>query len=401
MPSYNYQARTKEGEVQTGVVEAGSQEAAVAILQRHNLIVISLGEVRLSVFTFRLKFLERIGAKDVMIFSRQLSTLFEAKVPLTQSLKTLANQTENDYLRERIVKVLDDVTAGSLLSAALAKHPKAFTPFYVNMVRSGEAAGKLQEVFIFLADYLEREYYLNSKARSALIYPAFILVALTIVGAVMLTVVVPRLSEILKESGQELPILTRIIIGAGDFFARWFLLIFGVIAIVGVAAWRYLNTPRGKDNWDFVKLKLPIVGKILRQVYLSRLANNLSTLIQGGISIVQALEITSETVGNAVFRDVLAKAKENVKGGKLISATFETSPAIPPLMSQMIAIGEQTGKLSSILLTVAKFYQKEVDSLVDNIVALLEPALILVFGVGVGILVIGILMPIYNLAGGF
>lgn len=401
MPSYNYQARTKEGEVQTGVVEAGSQEAAVAILQRHNLIVISLGEVRPSVFTFRIKFLERIGAKDVMIFSRQLSTLFEAKVPLTQSLKTLANQTENDYLRERIIKVLDDVTAGSLLSAALAKHPKAFTPFYVNMVRSGEAAGKLQEVFIFLADYLEREYYLNSKARSALIYPAFILVALTIVGAVMLTVVVPRLSEILKESGQELPILTRIIIGAGDFFARWFLLIFGVIAVLGTATWRYLSTPQGQDNWDFVKLKLPIIGKILRQVYLSRLANNLSTLIQGGISIVQALEITSETVGNAVFRDVLAKAKENVKGGKLISATFEASPAIPPLMSQMIAIGEQTGKLSSILLTVAKFYQKEVDSLVDNIVALLEPALILVFGVGVGVLVIGILMPIYNLAGGF
>lgn len=398
MPTYEYQARTKEGESRSGLIETSSEEAALENLQRNNLIVISLRELKKKTL-LEYSIGGGVRQKDVVVFSRQLATLFEAKIPVVETLKTLISETSRPALREAIAEILDDVSGGLGLSQALAKHPDIFSSFYIYLVRSGEESGKLQEVFTYLADYTERSYYLTSKARNSMIYPAFVLFAFMGVLIVMLTAVIPRLVTIFQETGQKVPYYTQVIIYISLFLRKWGLILLLLLIGSTVGLWRWSYNEKGKLFFHRLQINLPIVGEIYRKLYMTRLTDNLRTLIMGGIPILRALSITGDVVGNIIYQKALMDAVESVKAGSTISGAFEKTKEIPLLVTQMIRVGEVSGRLDFILGSIAKFYQREVDAALENMVSLIEPALIIFLGVGIGILVASVLVPLYNLVG--
>lgn len=399
---FNYSAKTKQGEMQSGVVEALNRQNAIETLQARDLIILALNPIsNQPVFARQIKFLQRVKSKELVAFSRQLSILFAAQVPLLPSLKALVRQTTNPYFRDVLFEVANDVEGGATFSKALARHPKVFSTFTVNMVKSGETSGNLENSLSYLADYLEKQFYLVSRVRGAMTYPAFILCGFLIVAVVMMIVVVPQLTSFLKETGQELPLVTRIIIALSNFLRRlWWLFALAIAGGAGGIWYQIKKSAAARARWDEMKLKLPIFGKIFQKIYLTRLAENLSTLIQGGLSILQALQVSSEVVGNTVFQKIILQAKEEVRVGTNLSTSLSRHKEIPPLVTQMIATGEQTGSIDFILKKMAQFYSREVDATVDTISQLIEPILIVFIGAGVAILVAAILMPIYNIAGG-
>jgi len=311
---FDYQVRTQQGSVESGTVEAQTKEDAIDTLQRSGYIVIDvLDQSQKSIFSYKLKLFRGVPKKEIVIFSRQISTLFQAKVPLLEALKTMMEQTTNPTFKDALLDIAKTVDAGAPLSKALAAHKKIFSDFYVNMVKSGEASGKLEDVFGYLADGLEREFYLLQKVRGAMTYPAFIITAFIGIMFVMMIWVVPNLTSVLEETGQELPFLTKIIIAISDAFAGyWWLILIGVFSFIG-GLWYLVHTPRGSDLWDTVQLKLPILGTMFRKFYLARFADSLSVLIQGGLPIVQALEITAQVVRNRVYKNILLETIEEVK----------------------------------------------------------------------------------------
>lgn len=389
--------------MQSGVVEAASQEAAIIILQRHGLVIVSLeSKQRESFFSREIAFLGGVKNKDIVIFSRQLAILFEAQVPIVESFQALIKQTEKQVFKKILSEILNDVEGGTSLSKALSAHKKIFSNFYISMIVSGEASGKLQDIFTYLADYTEQEYYLVSKIKSAMMYPIFIVVAFILAAISMMIFVIPQLSAILEETNQELPLITRVIIGSSHFVQDWIFVLLLIPAAVAVFLWRYLKTPEGQEIKDKVILKIPIIGDLLRKVYLSRFSENLSTLIKGGLPIIQALQVTGDVVGNTVYKKIIGTAIGEIKGGGNISDVLGRYPAaFPQFVTQMSATGEKTGKLAQVLENISRFYQKEVENMTDNLTQLIEPILIVVLGIGVGILVASILMPIYNIASGF
>lgn len=403
MPTFQYKARTEKGEPKEGAIEASSEEAVLNILQETNLVITSLKKVGsgagFDIQNIKIPWAKSVRQKDVVVFSRQLSTLFEAKIPVVHALRTLADEATRSTLQEVTLEITNDVAGGMALSQAMSKHPDIFTNFYVNLVRSGEESGKLEEVFTYLADHLERSYYLTSKARNAMMYPALILTTFIVVLMVMLVVVMPRLFSIFEETGQQLPFFTKLIIALSNFLRAWGIFIFALFIAGGVTLWRWALTPQGKEFVDRMQLKIPIIGGLYRKLYMARFADNLRTLIVGGIPILRALGITGDVVGNTVFQKAVKDAIESVRGGNTISAAFEKTIEIPPLVTQMIKIGETTGKLDFILSSIAKFYQREVDSMVDNLMTLIEPILIVILGGGVALLVAAVLVPLYNLVG--
>mgnify|MGYP001573526439 CR=1 FL=1 len=400
MPLFEYRARTPEGETRTGVVETSSQEAALDLLQRNNLVIISLREYQKPLLAGGI-FGGHISQKEIVIFSRQLSTLLEAQVPAVYALKTLIDETRKPAFKTILAEIMNDVSGGLALSQAFGKHPGAFSSFYVNLIRSGEETGKLQEIFSYLADYLERSYYLTVKARNSMIYPAFVLIAFVGVIIVMLTVVIPRLVSIFEEAGATLPIYTQIIIYMSIFLRQWGIALVVAAAAGAVFVWRWSRSGAGRLFFHRLQLRVPVFGAIYQKLFMARLADNLRTLIAGGIPIMKALAVTSDVVGNAVYQRALEQAIEAVKGGGSISSAFERIHEMPVLVTQMVKVGESSGRLEFMLGSVAKFYQKEVDSALENLVALIEPLLIVFLGVGIGILVASILVPLYNLVGTF
>lgn len=402
MPVYNYQARTKEGDVQTGRVKSPTKKGASEILQRQGLIVVAIEESKeVPIYARRLKIFERVKNRDVVIFSRQLTTLFEAEVPLVAALQTLGGQTESPLLKEKIFEVSSDVEGGMALSDALARHPSVFSEFYVQMVKAGEASGKMDQVLAYLADHMEREYQAISRVRGAMIYPAFVVSGFVIAFSVLMIFVIPQLTQILEQSGQELPFFTRMIIGTYDFFrASWYVLILGLGGSIFFLL-RYIKTESGKKVWDRAQLHLPIFGGVLQKMYLFRFTESLSTLIEGGIPITRALAISRDITGNTVYKEVINETLEDVKKGGTIGGALALHEEIPSLVTQMVVVGEQAGKLVDVLHSVASFYQKDVDNALDNITSLIEPILIVVMGLGVGILVAGVMLPIYNMVGSF
>jgi len=398
---FNYIARNKDGETQSGIIKASSEQAALKSLQDHSLVVVSLKSFEEQpIFSKRIKFFERVNRKDAFVFFRQLAILVDANVPLVQSLKALGRQVESDYFKEVINEIANNVDGGMSLSSSFAKYPKVFSIFSINLIKTGEVSGQLQESLIYLADHLENEYYLISKVRGAMSYPAFILGAFVIVGVLVMVMVIPQLTSILTEAGQELPWTTKIVIFTSNFIRGygWILLILAIGG--GVGFWKYKQTEKGRVVWDTIKIKIPLFGPIFKKTYLARLSDNLSALIKGGVSIIQSLNVSGEVVGNSVFKAILFKARDDVKEGKSISSALEGHDEFPPLFTQMIKTGEQTGKLDSILGKLSVFYSKEVENVVDNLSRLIEPILLVAMGIGVSILVFSVFMPIYNLAGG-
>ena len=398
---YKYEATTSQGEEKAGTIEAANRDIAIAALQRRNLIVISVESAEeTGFFSRQLTFLNRIKARDVVILSRQLSTLFEAKVPVMSSLQLLASETENPALRQNLTELINDIGGGSSIAEAMSKHPRIFSKFFVSMVKSGEESGKLDEIFSYLAAYLERTYELTSKAKSALVYPAFVVVTFISVIILMLTTVIPKLSAILKETGQELPFYTKIILSASDFLTSYglFVLIALIFGVIGL--WYYRGTSAGKIAFSRLQISLPYAGDLYKKLYLSRMMDNFETLLSAGISAVRTLELTSEIIENAIYRRIILDALDAVKAGSSISDAFSRYEEMPGLVVQMIKVGEETGKLSFVLKTLSHFYKKELESTIETLMSLIEPAMIIVLGLGVGLLVAGVLGPIYNIGSG-
>ena len=398
---YKYKARSQAGLVQEGTVEATTMSNASALLQSHNLVVIALDPQEESDILAGLsRIWEGVSAKEFVIFSRQLAVMIEAKVPLISALKSIIAQMENPYFAKVLSDVLASIDEGKSLSDSLRKHPTVFSELYVNMVQSGEISGNLQSSLENLADNIEKNYVLTQKIRGVLYYPAFILAAFFIVGFLMITFVIPKLTMMLEETQAKLPITTKILIWVGNFMeSYWWAVLIIVLAVLGGLVY-YVRTEDGKKEFDVIKLKIPIVGKVLSYVYLARFAENLSSLVRSGIPIVSALQISGRVIGNIVYETNIAEAAERVKTGGTVSSVLAEKKEFPSIMTQMVKVGEETGNLDRTLDTMAKFYEREADQLVSNLSSVIEPVLIVILGIGVGTLVFSIIVPIYNIAQG-
>lgn len=396
---FNYKAITSNGEKTEGVIDAINVDIAINILQRKGLTVSQIHEPEENRFALWVASLfSRVSNKEIVLVSRQMATLFEAQVSALRVFNLIGSQLENPSLKKYFLEISDDLQGGSSISKALAKHPDAFSSFYVSMVRAGEESGKLDETFGYLADYLDRTYEVTSKARNALVYPAFVIVTFLGVMVLMFTLIIPKIALMITESGQEIPFYTKIVLFISDSFIEYGIYMAVAFVILCFFAWKYAQTEDGKDALDSARLNLPYIGNLYRKLYLSRIADNLNTMIVSGIPILRALEITSSVIDNRIYKAIVERTLIEVKGGASLSASFSQYKEIPGMMTQMIKVGEETGELDSILKTMAKFYQREVTNAVDTLVSLIEPAMIVALGLGVGILLAAILMPIYNIA---
>lgn len=397
---FSYEAIDQSGSRQTGTIDAVSRDVAITSLQRRGLSVTAVEEAPQegSGFSISTRIFDTVATRDIVLLSREISTLFEAQVSALRIFRLLATEADKPLLRTTLTTIADDIQSGLSISKSLEKHPKIFSSFYVNMVRAGEEAGKLDETFIYLADYLDRSYEISSKARNALIYPAFVISTFVVVMILMMTFVIPNISQILIDSGQEIPVYTRAVIGLSSFFVNYGVLLLIGSVVGGVFVYRYSKTGAGRLAFDRFILAIPYIGDLVRKLYLARIADNMSTMLTSGIAVVQAVEITSSVVGSAVYEPILADVAANVKGGGSISTTLSTHPEVPGIMTAMIKVGEETGEMGAILKTLAKFYNREVSNSVDTLVDLIEPFMIVALGLGVGILLTSVLVPIYNIS---
>jgi type IV pilus assembly protein PilC len=397
---FKYKAIEPNGSQKEGTIEAVSIEVAIGSLQKRNLVISNISPAEEKSFIERnISLFDRVSSKDIVILSRQMATLFEAQVSALRVFELLSSQSEKEVIRRKLADVASDLQAGSTISEALSKHPDMFSSFYVNMVKSGEESGKLDQTLLYLADYLDRTHEVTSKVKSALVYPAFIIFTFIAVMVLMLTVVIPKISSILTDSGQEVPIYTKVVLGISSFFVDYgiFLLILIVVGIFFL--WRYSRTEAGKYTFDQFKLTLPAVQVLYRKLYLSRIADNMNVMLLSGIPVVRGLDLTSKVVDNKVFEELLDKAVEDVKAGSPISDALMKSGEIPGIFIAMVKIGEETGQLGNILKTLAAFYRREVVNAIDTLVGLIEPVMIVFLGFGVAFLLASVLVPIYNISG--
>lgn len=396
---FEYQAKNKDGEIKIGIIDASDKETAFNILKAKDFYVTSLQKYDIPIYQRKLKLFKGIRKKEIVIFSRQLSIMFQSRVPLIETLQTLSKQTRNEELRDVIEKIGEDVKGGNSLSSSFTKYPHLFSTFYINMVKAGEASGKLNEIFLYLADYLERQQRLKGKVRGALIYPIFVIIVFIAVVILMLVYIIPQITLIIDEIDEELPLITRMIIGISDFLiARGWLIIVAVILLV-VAFWRIIKNPQGKIFFDNFILKIPILNILLRKIYLTQIALSLSTLTTGGLLLTQSLEITEKIVNNSVYKNIIKKTQEQVKKGESMSFILGQYPTeISPIFLQMIVVGEKTGSMGSSLQNIVNFYQEEVDNNIDGAIKLIEPILIILLAVVVGGLVAAVLLPIFTIS---
>jgi type II secretory pathway component PulF len=395
-----YTAKTQSGDIVQGRVEATKESLAVDALHARGYVVLSLDLIKKDFFSSDInKFFSRPKTRDIVVFTRQLATLIEADVPLSDGLKTLIDQTDKASFKEVLQNMSQAIESGSPLSEAFAAHPKLFTPFFIQLVKSGEVSGKLQESLLYLADYAERSQALLSKVKGALAYPAFIVFAMILVSIIMAVYVLPNLLAIFEEfEVTELPLTTRILIFTIDFINKylWYLAVGSVGGIYALT--RFLKTPGGKEWKDNLVINLPYLGKIFRNFYLARMGESLSTLIKSGIPILEAINISSDIVGNENYRRILLRSEESLRNGKTISSVLREYKEIPLLFSSMLATGEKSGKTASMLDHITKFYKDEAENTIAGISQLIEPVIMLILGLAVGVLVSSILLPMYSLS---
>ena len=399
MAVFDYKARDRNGKTVSGAVEAPSESVAQDVLKEKDLVILAINERRrLTLFQSSLGFLKRVPRKDVVLFARQLAVMISATVPIVQALRILVRQTDNINFKIIISEIADEVDGGAKLSQTLARYPAVYSQFFVQMVRSGETTGKLDETLNYLADQQEKDYDLNSKIRGAMTYPIFVVSGMVLVGVVMMIFVIPKLTEVIKEGGGQLPLSTRMLIGTSSFMQNyWWVL---VVAVVGFALlFRvYFNSVIGKAQLDRLKMRLPIFGQIFQKIYLVRFARSLATLVVSGIPVTKGLEIVADLVGNMTYHDLTIQTIKEIEAGNSIATAFVKSKDIPPMLPQMMVVGEQTGKLDLILDKLANFYAKELENMISNLTSLIEPVILVAMGGGVAVMVMSILLPMYNLS---
>lgn len=398
---FNYQARNKEGQIQKGIIEASSEEAALAILQKYGFFITSLQRIKQApIYSRQIKIFGGISEKDIVVFSRQLAIMFKSQVPIVEALIAVGRQADKIELKESIMKMSDEVEAGTTLSNTFAMFPKLFSPFFISMIKSGEASGTLSESLNFLADHLEREYNFKGKIKAAMIYPILVSVVFIGVLCMMMFWILPDLLEILRETAgeQELPFTTRVLMSLSDFIQHWWWVV--VLAVLGgfFSLTFYSKSDQGKLFIDKNSIRMPVLGPLLKKIYLARFADNISTLISGGIHVATALEISADVVGNRVYKDIIMVTRDEVRKGTTMSSVLANYPGeFSPLFVQMTVVGEKTGQIENALVNVVNFYQKEADRSIESLIALLEPAMLVVMGLGVAFLLASILIPLYQI----
>ena len=395
---FNYQARDQKGELKKGFVVADTNAKAEQLLANNGLIIISMTVEKENILSKFDTLFHRVSYKDLVIFSRQLATLVAARVPIIQGLRILQAQVSSKGLVSVIQSLIAGVESGQSLSLAMSRHPEVFGNVYISLVKSGEAAGTVSESLNYLADQLDKEYDLRSKVKAAVTYPGFVMSALLVVGVLMFKFVLPSLVEVLKEQEAELPVISKWLIAFTDFFdVYWWVVLLIMFGTALLVRW-YVVSPAGRLMWDGLKVKLPVLGPVLKKIYMARFSRNLSTLVAGGIPIIQAIRIVADVVNNAVYREILLITAEQVTNGKSISESLAKFEEFPPMVTQMVRVGEQTAELDTILTKLAGFYEREVDAQISTLSSLLEPIIMVILGCAVGLLVAGVLLPIYNLA---
>jgi type IV pilus assembly protein PilC len=397
MPTFEWKGRTREGRDQTGVLVADSKDAVIAMMRRQQVVVTAVKEKGKEIAVP--KFGGKVPPQLVAIFTRQFSVMIDAGLPLVQCLEILGSQQENKNFRRALIQIRQDVESGSSLADAMRKHPKVFNDLYTNMVAAGEAGGILDTILQRLATYIEKAVKLNSQVKSAMIYPVAVISIAVIVVAIILWKVIPVFAALFKGLGAELPMPTRVVIALSNFIADfWWLVTIIVVALV-VAIRRYHATYRGRRVLDGLLLKAPILGMLLRKIAVARFCRTLSTLTSSGVPILDGLQITARTAGNAIVEDAIMAVRKSVEEGKTISEPLGDTEVFPTMVVQMIAVGEQTGALDTMLSKIADFYEDEVDTAVAGLMKLLEPVLIAFLGVAIGGIVIAMYMPMFALIG--
>lgn len=395
-----FKARTQSGEIKSGEVEASNREKAIDVLQKNGLFLFSIEEKK-EVGVWKkdfMKHFDRVTPKELVIFYRQLATLVGARVPIISSLTAILEQTENNYFRVIVQEMVNDIEDGSPLSTTMEKHKDIFSTLAVSITRAGETSGNLKGSIEHIADNIEKNYNLTSRVKGALIYPVVVLVVFAIVGFLVLTFIVPKLMQMIKELGVEVPWYTKALILVSDFMASYWWAIMIIVAGAVSAIFYYIRTDEGRKGWDEMKIKIPKFGSIYKGVYMTRFSENLSVLLASGIPIIKALEVVSAVVGNHVYEKIILSAAEEVRTGGTMSTALKKYPEFPPIVTQMIKIGEESGKTDEILGEVAKFYEQETDTVTKNLTTLIEPILIVIMGVAVGILAVSVILPIYDVA---
>ncbi len=394
-----YQARTKQGEVRSGTIDASSEKSALSILQKNNLFVTALeSSVKQSALGKEITLFQRVSRIDIVNFSRQLAIMVKSDVSLVESLEAIAGQVKKTVFREKLLRLSNEIKAGSSFSKALSTEKKIFSQFYISMIKSGEASGSLSESLDYLAEHLEREYELTASIKGALVYPTLILLTMVGVLSIMMIFVVPNLTEVLTASGLELPLITKIVIKVSDILASYAIYLFLFVIFLGVIGAKFFKTKKGLTILNKIFLKIPILKNFFKKVYLSTFAENLSTLISGGVPIAQALKISAEVVSSPVYKKVIKIAEKKVQQGETISSALLEYPELfPSMFCQMISVGEKTGSLDKTLMNVVGFYQKEVDRAIKSMLSILEPLLIVVLAGVVGIIMAAILLPMYQM----
>lgn len=401
MPIYKYQAQDANGKIKRGEIVGLSDSEAITKLGKKELTNISVVDITDTPMNKFSRMIAPINTKDLVVFSRQFAVMISANVPVVESLLILIDQTDNISLKNMLSEVAFEVDSGAFLSDAFAKRPKIFSEFFINIIRSGETSGKLDEVLSYLADEMEKSYDMAAKIKGAMIYPVFIISALFGVGIVLMVYVIPNLTAILTETGAELPLSTRIVIGASDFLRNYSVMIIVSLIAIIIGVRFYLKTYNGRRNIDILKLRMPIFGPLFKYIYLMRFSRSLSTLLKGGVTITRSLEIVAEVVGNIIYKELILATLESINDGNPFSTVMEASRYVPKMVPQMISVGEKTGKIDAVLDRITDFYVRESNNMLDNLSKLMEPLIMVLMGCGVGVMVAAVLMPMYNLASQF
>lgn len=396
MPSFVWKGRTRAGQTQEGTLLADNREAAISVLRRQQIQVTNIREKGREVKLVP-RFSRKIAAKRIAIFTRQFSVMLDAGLPLVQCLDILGSQEESKAFAQIINDVRGDVESGMSIADSLRKHPKAFDNLFTNMVAAGEAGGILDVILQRLSIYIEKAVKLNSQVKSALIYPVSIIIIAALVVFIILWKVIPVFAQLFSGMGAEMPFLTRMVIGASNFIARYIILIVPAIVAGCVAVAKYHQTYRGRRILDGILLKIPVIGMLLRKIAVARFCRTLATLTASGVPILDGLEITAKTAGNAIIEDAVMAVRKSVEEGKTISEPLADTKVFPAMVVQMINVGEQTGALDQMLSKIADFYEDEVDTAVAGLMKLIEPIMISVLGVVIGTIVAAMYLPLYSI----
>lgn len=401
MAFFSYKGRTVSGKMVTGLVEAPNKETAARLLHDKQVFVIAVNESRSTLKMSGLMRFQRVPFGDIVNFTRQIATMVVAGLSLPEALTILRAQMTNQVFSAAIMDIEHSIVSGGNFGDALARYPQHFSPIYIALVRAGESSGQMDQVLVRLADSLEGEREFHSKVSGAMIYPIIILVGMVIVVGIMMTVVIPKLTDLYKDFGVELPLSTRILIGMSTFFVRWWWLVIAAAVgmVYGFKRWR--KTKTGELVVDTIILHIPLFGELQKKIILVEFTRTLSMLITSGIRLLDALQILKSALGNVLFRDAIIEISKKVERGFPLGDTFSQYPVFPPIVSQMMKVGEETGKLDDTLLKLSRYFQSESENLVKGLTTAIEPIIMVVMGLGVGFIVISVITPIYSLTSQF